>query len=108
MLPDVILDKISWYIWKHRQDMICREYKIKIIINPWYYFDSYKCSIYYIGLNSNKMRINSNEIDYHFKIYNFTKGENTEINVPKNYIYSSGLNDLDGYKAEEDFYVTIS
>jgi len=26
MIPDIILNKIYWYLWKYRQHKICREY----------------------------------------------------------------------------------
>jgi hypothetical protein len=36
MMPDIIKDKIDWYIWKHKQREICREYCKRVMLYELY------------------------------------------------------------------------
>jgi len=100
MLPDLILDKISWYLWKIKQTMICQEYYMKILGKRYYLRNLYTDNqIFIYDFNCEPIRINYKDISYNnYEIYNFKKSERTKIIIPENYWYSSGLNSLNGYK----------
>jgi hypothetical protein len=77
MIPDIILNKIYWYLWRYRQRKICREYHYLFV-----YMDN---KLYYHNTSyfTRIVIIDRNEIN--FLIRNFKTGKYSNDSVPKNY-----------------------
>ena len=79
-VPDIVIQKIYWYIWHSLQRELCREYHSKF---------EYGWALY--------RRENGTVIvNYRFTysiIYNFIQKRYTPYKLPKTYFYSNGIVD---------------
>jgi hypothetical protein len=74
MIPDIIKDKIDWYIWKGKQREICREYHKRF---HWFSFGKH------VGyLNTRYGEYNYRDLRYN-KIFDYTGSIVGEL--PTNY-----------------------
>ena len=94
--PDLIISKIYWYLWKHNIQLVNQYYVLRYkmsLFSPAIIYDNYKkCYINY-------RRLYKNCLAPHIYTFLYTKNiYNTNIPLPKNYIFSSGLNSSYSYK----------
>ena len=74
MIPEIIINKIYWYIWKHKQKGICLEYGNKIK-----YTSKFKYAIVFDGKSYNWRNLNISQ----FRVYNMKS--QAVSNISKNY-----------------------
>jgi hypothetical protein len=98
--PDLVLSKIYWYLWKHNIQLVNKYYthvyRASVFSSLSIYSNVSDCYINYRDLSLINRYMSDTYITY---IHNFCIGdERCHHMVPKNYIFSSGLNSPDGYK----------
>jgi len=77
MIPDIIYNKIYYYLWRINNSNLCKEYKRRIIYHHHY------CIVF-----DTKMYNWRYNIEFNSSIYN-NKHELVKHNLSKNYFYSS-------------------
>ena len=80
VIPDIILNKIYYYLWLLKQRELCHEYKKTIIKQDRLFFYEFDC-----WANVFNYRNTDNYINYHAYIWNFKNGNRTDHKLPKNF-----------------------
>jgi hypothetical protein len=96
--PDHIKNSIFWYLWKLKIKDVNRQYSDKFKDNTKYDYHDFRHdgNDYKIQINNN-YRINFRMMISFGHIFEIYKGA-TKHYIPMKYWFSSGLNNLNGYK----------
>jgi len=111
MMPELIWNKIYWYVWRMKQREICEEYKEKCELETdngrlryMDYYDNYDNGqtrgMTYVNKRSILSVLGPYASDgyiQNFKIGDWTGMNGRMVKIPSKYWYSSGVNNKNGF-----------